>query len=69
MKRSACPRTVLITGATGGIGGALAEVYAQAGNTLILQGRNIARLAELAGLCEAQGRTGVDAGTGFAQSR
>jgi short-subunit dehydrogenase len=35
---------VLITGATGGIGGALAMVYAEPGSTLILQGRNAARL-------------------------
>lgn len=55
MTRPAVPKTVLITGATGGIGGALAEVYAEAGNTLILQGRNVARLAELAALCEARG--------------
>jgi short-subunit dehydrogenase len=55
VKKLVFPRTVLITGATGGIGGALAEVYAQAGNTLILQGRNMVRLAELAGLCEAKG--------------
>ena len=55
MKKSHLPRTVLITGATGGIGGALAEVYAEPGNTLILQGRNTVRLVELAGLCEAQG--------------
>ena len=40
MIRSGLPQTVLITGATGGIGGALAEVYAEPGNTLILQGRN-----------------------------
>lgn len=49
------PQTVLITGATGGIGGALAEVYAEPGNTLILQGRNAERLAELAATCEALG--------------
>lgn len=49
------PRTILITGATGGIGGALAQVYAEPGNTLILQGRNAIRLAELATLCETQG--------------
>lgn len=55
MSKDDMPRTVLITGATGGIGGALAEVYAQAGNTLILQGRNAARLAELTSLCEAKG--------------
>ena len=49
------PRTVLITGATGGIGSALAEAYADPGNTLILQGRNAARLAELAALCRGKG--------------
>jgi short-subunit dehydrogenase len=49
------PRTVLITGATGGIGSALAQVYAEPGNTLILQGRNAIRLAELTALCETQG--------------
>lgn len=49
------PQTILITGATGGIGSALADVYAEAGNTLILQGRNTDRLAELAVLCEAKG--------------
>ena len=55
MRKAALPRTVLITGATGGIGGALAEVYAEPGNTLILQGRNTNRLAELSVICEAQG--------------
>lgn len=43
------PDCVLITGATGGIGGALAMEYARAGTrTLILQGRNRTRLDELA---------------------
>jgi short-subunit dehydrogenase len=54
MTESVSPRTVLITGATGSIGGALAEVYAEPGNTLILQGRNSVRLAELAALCGAR---------------
>lgn len=49
------PQTVLITGATGGIGSALAQVYARSGNTLILQGRNEVRLVELAALCEGKG--------------
>ena len=49
------PRVILITGATGGIGGALAEVYAEAGTTMFLQGRNESRLAELAGRCESLG--------------
>ena len=55
MKKSVQPRTVLITGATGSIGGALAEVYAEPGNTLILQGRNTSRLDHLATLCTTQG--------------
>lgn len=55
MKKSVFPQTVLITGATGGIGGALAEVYAEPGNTLILQGRNHLRLAKLSVIGEAQG--------------
>lgn len=55
MIRPISPRTVLITGATGGIGSALAEVYAEPGNTLILQGRDTLRLAELAALGQAQG--------------
>jgi short-subunit dehydrogenase len=49
------PRTVLITGATGGIGSALAETYAAAGRVLILHGRDPIRLAELSQRCEAHG--------------
>jgi short-subunit dehydrogenase len=49
------PSTILITGATGAIGGALAEIYARPGITLILQGRNAGRLAELEGICQAKG--------------
>ena len=55
MTSAISPQTVLITGATGGIGGALVDVYAEPGNTLILQGRNAARLAELSAQCEARG--------------
>ena len=50
-----CPATVLITGATGGIGSALARCYAAAGRTLILHGRDPVRLAALARECEARG--------------
>src|SRR3972149_5778859 len=48
-------RCVLITGATGGIGGALAVSYAEPGKTLILQGRNVDRVAELEAICTARG--------------
>jgi len=50
------PSCVLITGATGGIGSALALEYARAGSqTLILQGRNTERLRALAASCTAHG--------------
>src|SRR3546814_923682 len=53
---AAVPKCVLITGATGGIGSALALEYARAGTTtLILQGRNAARLQELTRTCNALG--------------
>src|ERR1700694_2197849 len=49
------PSTVLITGATGGIGAALARSYAQPGRTLILHGRDPARLAAVTRECELHG--------------
>jgi short-subunit dehydrogenase len=49
------PDSVLITGATGGIGSALAEAYAAPGIKLILQGRNQAKLSEVASRCQALG--------------
>ena len=49
------PETLLITGATGGIGWALALAYAAPGRTLILHGRNAARLDELQQACQALG--------------
>jgi short-subunit dehydrogenase len=49
------PATVLITGATGGIGSALARCYAAPERTLILYGRDPARLATLARDCESRG--------------
>mgnify|MGYP002379656522 FL=1 len=49
------PRSVLITGATGGIGGALARAYAEPGRTLVLQGRDRERLAAVAEECAARG--------------
>jgi len=55
MKCSTPPRCILITGATGGIGGALATEYAAPGVTLILQGRRVDRLEEMALACRAAG--------------
>jgi short-subunit dehydrogenase len=49
------PATVLITGATGGIGAALARSYAEPGRTLILHGRDPARLTSLIQECELRG--------------
>jgi len=49
------PTAVLITGATSGIGKALATAYAAPGVTLALTGRNAARLAEVAGDCQSRG--------------
>ena len=49
------PATVLITGATGGIGAALARNYAATGRTLILHGRDESRLASLTRDCEGLG--------------
>jgi len=53
---AAVPKCVLITGATGGIGSALALEYARVGaTTLILQGRDVAKLQELTQMCSALG--------------
>src|SRR5580658_10464041 len=49
------PSTILITGATGGIGAALARCYAQPGRTLILHGRDATRLTAVTGECESRG--------------
>ena len=49
------PRAILITGASSGIGRALALAYAAPGVRLSLIGRNEARLAEIAAAAAAQG--------------
>lgn len=46
---------ILITGATGAIGGALAEAYAAPGVTLHLHGRNKQKLSDVAACCEMRG--------------
>ena len=49
------PATVLITGATGGLGHALAVLYAGPGRTLILHGRDERRLGEVSRACAERG--------------
>lgn len=50
-------KRILITGATGAIGGALAEAYAATGVELHLHGRNEAKLLTVAARCNALGAT------------
>lgn len=50
-------RRILITGATGAIGGALAEAYAAPGVELYLHGRNEVKLAAVAARCASLGAT------------
>ncbi|MDA0656963.1 MAG: SDR family NAD(P)-dependent oxidoreductase, partial [Proteobacteria bacterium] len=49
------PKSILITGASSGIGAALALAYANSGVTLALTGRNERRLAALAEACRERG--------------
>ncbi len=49
------PRSVLITGASSGIGAALALAYAEAGRRLALGGRDESRLAAVAEQCRTRG--------------
>lgn len=49
------PRHILITGASSGIGAALALHYSAPGVRLVLGGRNITRLAEIARRCRDRG--------------
>lgn len=55
MAKAEPPRSILITGASSGIGAALARLYAGQGVTLFLSGRDAARLAEEAARCTARG--------------
>jgi short-subunit dehydrogenase len=48
-------KTILITGASGGLGAALARVHAAPGVTLLLWGRDDMRLRETAAHCTARG--------------
>ena len=51
------PRSIVVTGASSGIGRALALAYAAAGIRLALAGRDQERLEEVAGQCKAKGAT------------
>jgi len=59
MKQNSNPgkfkKTILITGASSGIGAALAKYYADVGVFLYLNGRNEARLKDVAKQCEGKG--------------
>jgi short-subunit dehydrogenase len=50
-------KTILITGASSGIGAALARAHARSGVALMLWGRDAARLDDVAGQCRALGAT------------
>src|SRR5262245_7614719 len=51
------PRSLLITGASSGIGEALALAYAAPGVTLALAGRDLGRLEGVAATCQQRGAT------------
>jgi short-subunit dehydrogenase len=53
------PKTILITGASSGIGAALARAHARAGVTILLWGRDETRLNETAQQCRALGATAL----------
>jgi short-subunit dehydrogenase len=55
------PRTILITGASSGIGAELAHHYAAPDVTLILTARDEARLADVKSRCEAKGANVITA--------
>jgi short-subunit dehydrogenase len=55
------PRSVLITGASSGIGAALARAYATPATRLALCGRDTARLAAVATCCRDRGATVTEA--------
>lgn len=55
MTESSGPNRILVTGASGGLGGALARHYAASGVSLSLWGRDAARLTTIADTCRAAG--------------
>jgi len=61
MKKTLQGRTAVLTGATGGIGSAVAQELARAGVRLVLVGRNEARLEALLGELAGSGHVAVSA--------
>ena len=57
MNAYSSPASILITGATGGLGKALALAYAAPGRTLVLHGRDGAKLDALTRACTQRGAT------------
>ena len=55
MKNPKAPKNILITGASSGIGSALAVEYAKDGVTLLLMGRDENRLRKIAVKCREKG--------------
>ncbi|WP_051053274.1 SDR family NAD(P)-dependent oxidoreductase [Afipia clevelandensis] len=55
------PRSILITGASSGIGAALATAYAREQVTLVLMGRNEERLSRVSSVCRDKGACVVKA--------
>src|SRR5690349_1744668 len=51
------PYSILITGASSGLGAALSRHYAKPGVTLYLQGRHEQRLQDIAEICHTRGAT------------
>jgi short-subunit dehydrogenase len=57
--RAATPSRILITGASGGLGEAIARHYAAPGRTLLLWGRNTRRLEDVADACRRAGAEAI----------
>lgn len=63
------PTTILITGASSGIGYELALLYAQPGRRLLLTGRDAKRIADVQAECEKRGAEVLTTTTGVTQRK